>query len=140
MSVIPCPSALHSEIWESASSTGISVSISAITSCNTARASPRSAIAPNRSGACSRSRSSANRWNVPTRIGTSSSPPEDNDTMRSHISVAARLVNVTAIIEAGDTPRFWIRSITRWVRTRVFPVPGPAVTMTGPLSIVMAAC
>ena len=140
MSGISCPSALYSEIWESASSADISVSMSAITSCIIARVSPRSAIAPNRSGAYSRKRFSANRWNVPTRMGTSSSPPEDNATIRSHISVAARLVNVTAMTEAGDTPQFWIRSMTRWVSTRVFPVPGPAVTMPGPLSIVTAAC
>ena len=54
--------------------------------------------------------------------------------VRCCISAAALLVNVTARIRSGAVP--WrINSAMRWVTTRVFPVPAPANTSNGPLSV-----
>src|SRR5512133_273927 len=59
--------------------------------------------------------------------------------MRSRISPAALLVNVTAITARGLTPTARNRKATRWARTRVLPEPGPASTSTGPLMVVTAS-
>ena len=47
------------------------------------------------------------------------------------ISSAALLVNVSKSIEDAGTPE-WIRCATRWVITRVLPLPAPAITSAGP--------
>ncbi len=51
---------------------------------------------------------------------------------RSRISPAALFVNVIARISFGFTPTAVIRCATRWVSTRVFPEPAPAITSSGP--------
>ena len=51
--------------------------------------------------------------------------------IRPCISLAALLVKVTARISPGCTPLL-IRLATRWVNTRVLPLPAPASTRTGP--------
>ncbi len=51
--------------------------------------------------------------------------------MRSFISADALFVKLTARMREGRTPR----SIKRWMRmvmTRVFPLPAPARTKSGP--------
>src|SRR6185503_1365197 len=53
---------------------------------------------------------------------------------RSCISPAAFLVNVTARIRSG-LMRLRIRAAMRYVTTRVFPVPAPARTSSGPLRV-----
>ena len=44
-------------------------------------------------------------------------------------SRAAFLVKVMTTISWGCTPCCWISQATRWVRTRVFPLPGPAISL-----------
>ena len=51
---------------------------------------------------------------------------------RSRISPAALFVKVIARISFGLTPMAEIRCATRWVSTRVFPEPAPAITSSGP--------
>jgi hypothetical protein len=48
---------------------------------------------------------------------------------------AALLVKVMARISFGCTPCAASRWATRWVRTRVFPEPAPAITSTGPSTV-----
>src|SRR4051812_34117189 len=72
----------------------------------------------------------ARPWNVPTcarmlRFGTSFA-------MRSFISPAALLVNVTARISSGGTCFSMMSHAMRCVMTRVFPEPAPARMHTGP--------
>ena len=52
--------------------------------------------------------------------------------MRSRISPAALLVKVIARMASGATPPSPIRRATRWVSTRVLPLPAPASTSSGP--------
>src|SRR5690606_14927691 len=59
--------------------------------------------------------------------------------VRSRISPAALLVNVTARIEAGSTPYSSTRYAILDVRTRVFPDPAPASTRSGPSKCSTAA-
>src|SRR2546430_16260163 len=58
---------------------------------------------------------------------------------RSRISLAARLVKVTARICFAATPWFVTRCATRCVSVRVLPVPGPAMMSNGPSAISAAA-
>ena len=57
---------------------------------------------------------------------------------RSFISPAALFVKVIARISFGFTPHAARRCATRYVRTRVFPDPAPAITSSGP-SVVRTA-
>ena len=59
--------------------------------------------------------------------------------MRPRISVAALFVKVTAISPCGETPCSRISQAARCVSTRVFPLPAPASTSTGPIGAVTAA-
>ena len=52
--------------------------------------------------------------------------------MRSRISPAALLVKVIARTSWGSTSPSPISRATRWVRTRVLPLPAPASTRSGP--------
>ena len=73
-------------------------------------------------------------WKVPMkgRRGV-----ESSESVLSLISRAARFVNVTAIMPSGLTP--WsTRYAILWTMVRVFPVPGPATTSTGPSRAVTA--
>src|SRR3970282_2689401 len=70
-------------------------------------------------------------------MGRAGEPFDDRESaskpaMRLAISRAALLVNVTAMISPGGMPSSPSRKATRYVRTRVFPDPGPASTRTGP--------
>ena len=66
-------------------------------------------------------------WNVETQTpgGTPSA------SIRSRISPAALLVKVIARMSSGRQPEA-TRCATRRVMTRVFPLPGPASTSSGP--------
>ena len=69
-------------------------------------------------------------WNVP--MATSRPPSPTSARIRSRISAAALLVNVTARICHGLTPLTPIRYATRWASTRVLPEPAPARMSSGP--------
>src|SRR5690554_6784689 len=58
--------------------------------------------------------------------------------MRSFISLAALLVNVTAKILSGATPSSSIKYAILVVSVLVLPVPAPATTKRGPLTWVAA--
>lgn len=60
------------------------------------------------------------------------------DAMRSFISRAALLVKVSARIEEGDTPSANNWAI-RYVSTRVFPDPAPAMMSDGPCVLMTAS-
>src|SRR6185503_10899414 len=70
-------------------------------------------------------------WNVPSHTRRSAPAPR-RDAARSFISRAALFVNVKARIPSGASPRSWTRWAIRPVRTRVFPLPAPARTRSGP--------
>src|SRR5580692_11052256 len=59
--------------------------------------------------------------------------------MRPRISPAALLVKVTARMLCGETPSTWHNQASRWISTRVLPLPAPARTSTGPTGAVTAA-
>ena len=61
-----------------------------------------------------------------------------NDSTRSFISLAALLVNVSAIIDDGSVNSLRIRCEMREVITLVFPDPAPAMTMIEPFLCVTA--
>src|SRR3990170_6126268 len=70
-------------------------------------------------------------------MGRAGEPFDDRESasrpaIRLAISRAALFVNVTAMISPGGMPSSPSRKATRYVRTRVFPDPGPASTRTGP--------
>src|SRR5258706_15761813 len=69
-------------------------------------------------------------WNVETQ--TPRVPPPRMRSTRSRISRAALLVNVTARISCGRAAALAIRCATRCVSMRVFPLPAPASTSSGP--------
>ena len=69
-------------------------------------------------------------WKVPLHMPFGSSP--SRRAIRSLISPAALLVNVTARIRDGSTPWCSIRRAMRVVSTRVLPEPAPARTSIGP--------
>ena len=69
-------------------------------------------------------------WNVPIQM-LRASPSPMTFPMRSFISRAALFVNVNDRIENGSTP-CWMRFAMRYVSTRVFPDPAPAMTIMGP--------
>ena len=77
---------------------------------------------------------SAAEWNV--RAWT---VPAPSDRSRVRISPAARVVNVTARISSPPWCPAAIRWPMRWVMVRVFPVPAPASTHTGPAGARTAA-
>jgi len=58
--------------------------------------------------------------------------------MRPRISAAALLVKVTANRPSGATPSTSISQAARWVRTRVLPLPAPAMTSNGSAGAVTA--
>ena len=58
---------------------------------------------------------------------------------RDLISPAARAVNVRARIRFGSTIPISTAYANRWVIARVFPVPAPAMTQTGPRTAVATA-
>src|SRR5262245_23005903 len=69
-------------------------------------------------------------WKVRIQMRRAVSPSRRS--RRSRISFAARFVNVIARISFGSAPTALIRCATRWVSTRVFPEPAPAMTSSGP--------
>jgi hypothetical protein len=75
-------------------------------------------------------------WNVMIQIARATFP--SCRSTRSFISAAALFVKVIARISFGFTPCAASRCATRWVSTRVFPDPAPAITSSGP-SVVRTA-
>src|SRR3954449_6515063 len=75
-------------------------------------------------------------WNVMIQMARAIAPR--SCATRSRISPAALFVNVIARISFGFTPCARSRWATRWVSTRVFPEPAPAITSSGP-SVVRTA-
>ena len=74
-------------------------------------------------------------------MATSRPPSPTSARMRSRISAAALLVNVTARICQGRTPLTPTRYATRCASTRVLPEPAPARMSSGPSVVVTArAC
>ncbi len=86
-------------------------------------------VKPSR-GASRRSNRALREWNVPIQSPDGSRCSKRP--IRSFISPAALLVNVTAKIRSGGTPWRSIRLAIRVVSTRVFPDPAPASTSSGP--------
>ena len=78
---------------------------------------------------CRRSRRWQMPWKVPIQSGADGRP--SCVSMRCRISAAALLVNVTARMPCGDTPSTCTSHSTRWVSTRVLPLPAPASTSVG---------
>src|SRR5271166_6338861 len=85
-----------------------------------------------------RSRRTQNEWKVEIS-GLASVRAPTSDSTRLAISLAALLVNVTARIELGATPRWSIRCAIRYVMTRVLPLPAPASISTGPVAVSTAS-
>src|SRR3989440_11763310 len=77
-------------------------------------------------------------WKVRIQIARATGPSRSSS--RERISPAALFVNVIARISFGFTPQALIRCATRWVRTRVFPEPAPAITSSGPSVVSTASC
>src|SRR6185312_7317747 len=75
-------------------------------------------------------------WKVMIQIARATGPSVRST--RSFISPAALFVKVIARISFGFTPCAVSRCATRWVSTRVFPEPAPAITSSGP-SVVSTA-
>ena len=71
-----------------------------------------------------------NEWNVPS-VTLSAAEPGTIAATRSRISAAALFVKVMPAICSGGMP-FSIMYAMRDVMTRVFPVPAPARTRSGP--------
>ena len=69
-------------------------------------------------------------WNVDTHISFASGPTRADT--RSFISLAALLVKVIAKIFQGFTSFSLKIYAMRWVKTRVFPLPAPAIINSGP--------
>src|SRR5919108_5726941 len=69
-------------------------------------------------------------WNVITQHARACAPIRLSS--RSRISPAALFVNVIARISGGFAPTARRRCAIRYVRTRVFPEPAPAITSSGP--------
>ena len=69
-------------------------------------------------------------WKVETHISCACSPT--SAATRSFISLAALFVNVIAKIFHGCTASSAKIYAMRWVKTRVFPLPAPAMTRSGP--------
>src|SRR4029453_2864973 len=82
-------------------------------------------------GACSRRMRTHVEWNVAMRGGRMPRGRTRSST-RCRISSAALLVKVTARTLRGWMPSTARRYATRWAMTRVFPLPAPARTSTGP--------
>ena len=85
---------------------------------------------------CLRRTCKQKEWKVPTVSRSARFFPTSSAT-RSRISAAALLVKVIANTSSGGTP-FASRCAIRTVITRVFPVPAPASTRTGPFVVVTA--
>ena len=66
--------------------------------------------------------------------------PPSRRSRRSRISAAALLVNVTARMRHGSTPRSPMRCATRCVSVRVLPDPAPARISSGPSPCSTACC
>src|SRR2546423_4811875 len=77
-------------------------------------------------------------WNVRIQIARATFPRRPSRRVR--ISPAALFVNVIARTSFGFTPQALIRCAARWVRTRVFPEPAPAITSSGPSVVSTASC
>ena len=75
-------------------------------------------------------------WNVPIHSGADGS--SSCASIRARISPAALLVKVTARMPCGDTPSTCTSQATRWVSTRVLPLPAPASTSVGASGAVTA--
>ena len=69
-------------------------------------------------------------WKVDTHMRCATGPTRS--ATRSFISPAALLVKVMASSPNGDTRFSDTRNATRWVSTRVLPLPAPAITRIGP--------
>src|SRR5512145_2507367 len=69
-------------------------------------------------------------WKVESQTPSASGP--SSFATRSRISPAALFVKVTARIASGAMPHTPISQATRLVSTRVFPLPAPASTRSGP--------
>ena len=69
-------------------------------------------------------------WNVPTFMDFTERFPLNITSSLSLSSLAALLVNVTAVISDGSTPYSFIKNAILHMRVLVFPVPGPAITAT----------
>ena len=68
---------------------------------------------------------------------TRSQLPPTSAAARPSISSAALRVNVRSRMCAGGTPHSTSRA-TRYTRVRVLPLPAPAITSTGPSTVVAA--
>src|SRR5436309_10224471 len=77
-----------------------------------------------------RNRRADSAWKVPIHRPRGSAP--SSAATRARISPAALLVNVTAKMRDGATPRSRMRCAIRAVSTRVLPEPAPASTRSGP--------
>ena len=74
-------------------------------------------------------------------IHTSSPPASIKLITRSFISLAALFVKVIAKIFQGLTPFSSIKYAMRWVKTRVLPLPAPAMIKSGPsVNCTASAC
>ena len=86
---------------------------------------------------CRRSQRCAMPWKVPIHSAAPGTP--SSDSMRARISPAALLVNVTARMLCGEAFSACTHHTTRWVSTRVLPLPAPASTSKGPSQYSTAA-
>ena len=77
-------------------------------------------------------------WKVPTFMDFTERFPLNITSSLSLSSLAALLVNVTAVISDGSTPYSFVKNAILHIRVLVFPVPGPAITATA-LSCALAA-
>src|SRR5687767_4902503 len=77
-------------------------------------------------------------WNVVSQ--TPRAPSPSSFSTRSRISPAALFVKVTARMASGAMPQTPISHATRFVSTRVLPLPAPASTSNGPSVVRTASC
>ena len=89
------------------------------------------------SSVCSRKSFKQNEWKVPT-VKSSAGPSPTSFATRARISPAALFVKVIARTFEGSMP-FASMCAMRTVITRVFPVPAPASTSSGPSSVATAS-
>ena len=80
--------------------------------------------------ACCRMILCAMAWNVPPQMR--SAEPPDPAAARASMSLAARRVKVSSRIRLAGTPRAPRSHAARATSVRVFPVPAPASTSSGP--------
>src|ERR1019366_7008952 len=78
-------------------------------------------------------------WKVEMFGGESRFASSSSDETRSRISPAALLVKVTARTADGGTRRAVMIYATRWVMTRVLPLPAPARIRSGPSVCITAS-